>query len=261
MMKTTIYYFTGTGNSLKYARDLAGELGETELISIIEAVKLESLPMTDRIGIVFPVYIWGLPLIVNRFLKKLSKENRDKYIFAIATNGGTVAGSLLLVEKRLHSMGLKLSAGFSVVLPSNYISMHETSIEEQQQLFEAADIKLKEIVTIIKANNSYPIERGSLSEQIWKTGLIHRITSPMIHKMDHSFWTDKNCNSCGLCSKVCPVQNIIMKNDVPKWRHKCEQCHACLNLCPKQALQFGKMTVGKERYKNPFVTLKDLTRS
>ena len=33
-MGTTIYYFTGTGNSLKIAKDLKNELGNTELIQI-----------------------------------------------------------------------------------------------------------------------------------------------------------------------------------------------------------------------------------
>ena len=33
-MKTVIYYFTGTGNSLAAARKIAGALGETELVPI-----------------------------------------------------------------------------------------------------------------------------------------------------------------------------------------------------------------------------------
>ena len=33
-MKTTLYYFSGTGNSLKAARDIASKLGESVLIAI-----------------------------------------------------------------------------------------------------------------------------------------------------------------------------------------------------------------------------------
>jgi ferredoxin len=256
-MKTTIYYFTGTGNSLKIARDLASKL-DAELIPMAEAVKTDILPASDCIGIVFPVYIWGLPLIVDSFIHKLSKQNMGKYIFAIATNGGAVSGALLIAQKRLRAKGLKLSAGFSVILPSNFISVHQTSAEEQQRLFAAAEVKLDEIALKVKSGKPYLVEKGSVGERILKTGIAYRFFSLIMHKMDNDFWTDTHCNGCGLCSKVCPVQNIKIENGTPKWLHHCQQCYACMNLCPNQALQYRKMTEDKKRYKNPYVELKDL---
>ena len=86
-MKAAVYYFTGTGNSLAVARDIAKSL-EGELISIPSVIQQE-LVRTDAevIGVVFPVYIWGMPLIVERFIKKLANL-QDKYVFAITTYGG-----------------------------------------------------------------------------------------------------------------------------------------------------------------------------
>jgi Ferredoxin len=260
-MKTVLYYFTGTGNSLDYAKKLADKLEDTEIIPIIEALKMDTLPEADRIGIVFPVYIWGLPLIVSRFIKKLSRRNKGVYIFAIATNGGAVSGALILAKKRIRAKGLKLSAGFSVNLPSNFVSMHQTSPEEQQHLFVAADIKLDEIVSKIKSERTYIVEKGTLIERVLKTGVVYRIFSFIIPKMDKDFWTNQNCNGCGLCSKVCPVRNIRIEQGAPKWLHHCEQCYACLNLCPHQALQYRKMTEDKKRYQNPYISLKDLMHS
>lgn len=56
-MKAEVYYFTGTGNSLVVAKDIAREI-EGELISISSVIGRESIK-TDAnvIGIVFPVYI------------------------------------------------------------------------------------------------------------------------------------------------------------------------------------------------------------
>lgn len=158
-MKTTIYYFTGTGNSLKCTRDLAAKLGGAEIVPIIDAVKEDLLPGSDRLGIVFPVYVWGLPMIVDLFLSKLSRRHQDSYIFAVATNGGAVSGALLMAEKKLRAKGLKLSAGFSVSLPSNFISTHQTSPEQQQQLFAAADIKMDKMVAIIQSGRRCNIGR------------------------------------------------------------------------------------------------------
>ena len=77
-MKTTIYYFSGTGNSLKVAKDLAGKLKDTELIPIAKIWKEESiLPHSNRIGFIFPLYFYGCPSIVLDFLKKIELSTKD----------------------------------------------------------------------------------------------------------------------------------------------------------------------------------------
>src|SRR5690554_2082546 len=52
-MKTVIYYFTGTGNSLAAARKVAAALGETELVPIASlAITPGTItPDADRVGI------------------------------------------------------------------------------------------------------------------------------------------------------------------------------------------------------------------
>lgn len=260
-MKTTIYYFTGTGNSLKCARDLGDKLGETQLISVSEATEKEVNPLSDNIGIVFPVYIWGIPLIISEFIKKLSRENKNKYIFAVATNGGAVSGALRVLQKRLRARGLELSAGFSLKMPSNFIGMHQSSIEEQNQIFCQAETKLNEIIEYIKTGKTGILEKGSFIEGIIKTGIIYRFASIFLHKFDKDFWVNEKCNGCGMCKKVCPVENIKLENSRPKWLHHCEQCYACVNYCPRESIQFRKMTLGKQRYKNPFVEVKDIARN
>ena len=60
-MKTTIFYFSATGNSLSVARDIAGHLGNTELVSIPCYLQNPQKVDSPRIGLVFPVHIFGLP--------------------------------------------------------------------------------------------------------------------------------------------------------------------------------------------------------
>jgi len=257
-MPTIIYYFTGTGNSLKCARDIAGRLGRTTLVPMQAVRDKKVFPEADCIGLVFPVYAWGLPYAVKRFIKRLSGKNKKRYIFAVATSGGRVAGALVLARKKLRARGLRLSAGFSVVMPTNMILMHETSEEKQKMLFESMKVKVSEIILAVKSREFRKVETGSLSDRILRTGIIYRFASPIFSQMDRLFRTDQSCTGCGLCSRVCPTHNIEMRNGIPKWKHCCEMCLSCLNLCPNKALQCGKMTEGKERYKNPYVDVKDL---
>jgi len=59
-------------------------------------------------------------------------------------------------------------------------------------------------------------------------------------QMDKDFRIDKECNSCGICKKVCPMDNIEITDNGPQWMHNCDQCFACLQWCPKQAIQTNK---------------------
>ena len=94
-MKTSLYYFSGTGNCLKVARDLSGKLENAEVISIPKAISNKQLATdADTIGIIYPVYMWGMPLIVVDFINKLMPKE-STYIFAIATYGGMSGSSLL----------------------------------------------------------------------------------------------------------------------------------------------------------------------
>jgi len=68
-------YFSGTGNSLAVARDLAGRLS-AELVPISSVVDRGGIDIdADAVGIVFPEFYAtndsGIPLIVKRFAEKL----------------------------------------------------------------------------------------------------------------------------------------------------------------------------------------------
>ena len=67
-----------------------------------------------------------------------------------------------------------------------------------------------------------------------------------------------NVTGAEYAKKVCPVNNITIIDSKPVWNHNCEQCMACLQWCPEEAVQFGKNTVGRKRYRHPEVSLKDI---
>lgn len=257
-MSTIIYYFTGTGNSLYCARSIGNQLGDTMFVPMQAAGEETVLRKADSIGLVFPVYAFGLPNAVKRFMKRLSCNNKGTYIFAVATSGGRVAGTLVLARRLLRARGLRLSAGFSVVMPTNMILLYETSEEKKKILYDTMEKKVGEIVSSVRSREYHAVETGTMSDRILRTGILYRSASPFVKQMDHLFKVDQGCIGCGLCSQVCPAHNIEIKNGMPMWKHRCEMCLSCLNLCPKQAIQYGKLTEGKQRYKNPYVEVKDL---
>ena len=65
---------------------------------------------------------------------------------------------------------------------------------------------------------------------------------------DKKYYSTDACVSCGKCVEVCPLQNISLVNDRPRWNGHCTHCEACYHYCPQNAVQFGKVTRGKGQY-------------
>ncbi len=259
-MKTKIFVFSSTGNTFKISRDTAMAVGDTEIISIPEAMKSKiDISDCDAIGIATPVYVWGLPNIVANFLKKLSGIE-NKYIFAIATYGGWPAATLLQAEKLIKERGGKLSSGFAVNMPGNYTPMYGAIKQEKQlKMFQKAQTKIQQIADTVKNRRTGKIEANGALVNILFSGLIYNSSISHYSKIDKGYSADEKCNSCGICAKVCPVDNIKMSNGKPEWLHQCEHCLACLQWCPVEAMQFGKSTAKRKRYRHPEAKLSDFT--
>jgi len=49
-----------------------------------------------------------------------------------------------------------------------------------------------------------------------------------------------------------------MMNGIPTWHGHCEHCLGCLQWCPKEAIQFRKVTLKYKRYHHPAIKADDM---
>lgn len=259
-MAVTLFYFSGTGNSLKVSRDLARELPDASIVSIANVIGGNVDFSADALGVIYPVYMFGMPLIVKKFIRKIN-VNKPKYIFAIATYGSMSGNALGQTSNEIEAQGLKLSAAFAIKMPGNYIPLYGAiSIENQNIMFREESLRIKEIALLIKAKQEKAPKKSFFIFN-WIFSAINNFCVPRIPFMDKDFWVSEKCNGCGICVKTCPVNNIDLVGKKPFWQHRCEQCFACLHWCPQEAIQYGRKTAGKKRYRNPEIKLQDLGRS
>jgi Pyruvate/2-oxoacid:ferredoxin oxidoreductase delta subunit len=255
-MKTVIFYYTGTGNSLWSARLLAERLGGAKLLPMKGADPFAA-GAADAVGFVFPVHMWGIPGPVLDFLEKLALK-AGVYYFALAVNAGQVSRTLLQLRGVLAKRGVKLAAGFSIALPSNYIPWGGPGTEiRRNTLFRQGREKINDAGAYIAERKSGALEKGPAWQRILFTA-IYKMTFKQVKTMDKGFWCDERCNACAICVKVCPARNIVLAAGKPVWQHRCEQCLACIQWCPKESIQYGKKTPAYERYHHPDVQLKDI---
>jgi len=261
-MGTEIYYFSGTGNSLAVARDIAEKING-KVLSIPSVMDRENIKVgADVLGIVSPTYGMRMPRITERFIGKLT-DLQSKYIFAIVTVGGIAGGVLNRISEAISLRGGSLAAGFVVRMPANYIHNADAlPVFLQKTLFRNWGKKADKIADHILSGKSGRMEKfNPLMTLLFSKSIDNQyLRGDLNPDIDKSFWTDDRCNGCGICSKVCPVGNVEMVNDRPVWQHHCEKCLACIQWCPKESIQFKSATLKRKRYHHPDVKLSDMLR-
>ena len=271
-MKHVIYYFSGTGNTLFVARDIAEDFGA----SLIPIASLVNDPVVDVdsevTGIVYPVYYGELPVIVREFAGKMANLE-GKYIFAVCTFGGSAGDSLRSLRKIIRSRGGELPATYGVHMPQNafykFWEKHEPLYRNWRKK------KLNTVISNIKARKRGDFFTNVIFDIIFKgiqaymrpkykqsfiklSGASPDLSvEELIRLNDTSFSVTDECTGCGICAKVCPVNNIIMVENRPTWQHRCENCIACYNFCPEKAIRNSIASEGYY-YRHPDIKVRDM---
>lgn len=261
-MKTTLYYFSGTGNSLVAARRIAGFLGDTDLVPIAAQSKTGVITAPPgRIGIICPVYDMGVPVIVREFVRRLIIDE-TAYVFAVLTYGGRGASALKMVSTGLRELNNRgLSAGFMIKMPGNFPPLAvPPSGKKRDDILAAADRELDRVAGSIKEHECRNPGLTPISSLLQMA--LYGSFAKGVHETDKKFSVSDACTSCGTCVSVCPTRNISLADGRPVWQHRCELCCGCLNFCPVQAIDLHLMfgTRGRGRYHHPEITVADMKR-
>ena len=184
------------------------------------------------------------------FLRKAKFSGRASYIFAACTCGDETGLTITHLKKDLSKQGLTLDAFFSFQMPETYINLPGFNLdtpENAKRKIDGTKESLSEVIGLIKqrAQGNYDKLRGS------KTFLKSNILKPLFYGLlitDRKFHVSDAGIGCGICAKNCPLQNITIENDRPKWNGHCTNCMSCYHRCPKNAINFGIATQGKGQY-------------
>lgn len=295
-MKTEIYYFSSTGNSLVIARDIAKRLGGT--LRPIPPTKDSKTIETeaDAVGIVFPVYHAtfnekGLPYLVEDFVQKL-QEIAGKYIFGVCTHSGMPGFTIENLDRLISERGGKLSAGLAIELGNPFSTAEKISHmlfdrplsinnakewRKRKALLDRSKTLTDRLCKAVAAKQTYGIrktgklcryvkskfmamQRSFATERYKKLSKLQGGTfRELTRNADRSFTVSVQCNGCAICQKVCPSNNIEIVDNKPKWLNNCENCYACFQWCPREAIA-GSIVEFEKRYHQPDITIRDIIR-
>ena len=266
-MNTQIYYFSGTGNSLRIAQELAIRLSDCEIIPIIGALTNNGIKSNaDSVGFVFPIYTFTLPPIVEEFIRNIDLSSAS-YIFAIPCR---ICSSSVFskINRLLHKQKQKLAIAHYIEMPQNYIMVFPVPCSDEVEIL---DLRMQEEVkTVAEAINSQKIlESKKDGILLW---FVSHLLFPFVRfiyngtnyfGMEKRFYSDEKCMGCGICEQVCLSGTVVMEDSCPIWKQdtECLHCLACLHYCPSHAVQIRRSkTLKKDRYHHPRVTFKEIAK-
>jgi ferredoxin/flavodoxin len=282
-----VFYFSGTGNTLSIAREISQKI-EAELVCISEVVKTQRKYFcASKAVIVFPSYLAplsGLPLVVEKFVKSIDNIG-DITFFAVCNCGGyesvNAFPSLHKLRQIIQSCGGKLYAEYYLRMPMNNLDYDHIPIpinRNQEDIIRISKLKIDQICSYIMNNKKtrhkvgkdlfflimnpiYKLMRPAIMKELKArayepadSGLQYYELIPLT---DKSIGVDEKCNGCGICARVCPVGNIIIKNEKPEFQHRCEMCFACDEWCPTDSIHHWSRENGV-KYHHPEVSVANL---
>ena len=244
-MSTTIYYFSATGNCLTTAKMISTYYDDAKVVSISSIKDKNHIDNSDIVGFVFPIYYGNMPYLVKTFIENMTFKKKP-YIFFLSTCRGHTGFTANRMQRLLEVKNQKLSLARNIVMPGN--SWISTPEENKERLENQKDNINKEMMDIL-----------SLMEEVYPTDIEIKETPVDKPNNFRGIMSDESCIGCGICLKVCPMQNIEIIDGKACIKDQCMTCLRCFHWCPIETIYMSKEESVARRFKyhHPDVKLKD----
>ncbi len=241
------YWFSGSGNTLYIVKAVARFLvsrGFEVTLKPIEASDPADVDLRRTVGLGIPVAEQGtFPLIwdfIKNFPSPFEQGVMDADVFMVDTlmlYSGGIKGPLkkILKSKGFHPLGAKEIRMPNILMKMKYQPDRDRMLMEKGK--NAAEKFARNLVSGKAVWADIPFYSDLMSifsrkEYFWN---IFRKSFPL--HVDNG-----SCTRCGLCERICPVQNWSFdgKENRMQWSGNCIFCLRCFSYCPEGAISYGK---------------------
>ena len=247
-------YFSGTGNSKYVAELFAGNMGAV-CHSIEEDVDFAALmKKSDIIAFCYPVYMSRVPRIMREFASGHMDELKGKKVIVFCTQlllSGDGARAFAALLPKNHGKVIYAEHFF---MPNNVNNMAILPMPRDKTIKKCMEKTAQKMQIVcghikqgkVKRRGFNPISRG--------LGLLQGVFLSSTERLaNKTVRIDKDCTRCGVCVKICPMENLALDDGEITHHHNCTMCYRCINKCPEKAINVVFRGKVKKQYKGPII--------
>lgn len=231
------YYFSGTGNTLLVVEKMEETFkknGVEVKLHPIERSDPENVNLHHTLGLAFPVAGLSTYPFVWEFIESLPPADGTP-VFMVDTLAGYSGGIVGPLHKKLIKKGYVPQGACEIIMPSNIFYIQ--SKKSRSKLIKKGVKKAERYAQVLMDGRtkwgSFPV----LPSVLHAFGISIMSLWELKSQQKWFGFRAKNseCNQCGICAQICPLNNIIMK-EYPVYKCKCQFCMRCVSFCPKNAI-------------------------
>jgi len=225
-MNVTKITFSPTGGTENAADILAQALGN--VVSSVDLTEpdrdFSSVTIDNRSIVVIAVPVFGgrVPAPATERLEQIQGNGAKCVVIAVYGNRA-YDDALAEVNAVAAKCGFKVIAAVSAVAEHSIARQFATGRPDQQDKDELRGFAVK-ILDKVSQDDPAAVQSIPGSVPTKEAGGMPMSPSP-----------GKNCVSCGLCAKKCPVGAISRSDPKDVDGKKCISCMRCIAVCPKEA--------------------------
>jgi len=258
----SIYWFSGSGNSLYTACRLSEILGGT--LHKIHTGAEGPGSGDSELGLVFPVHSFRIPVLVKKWIERTDLSN-IRECWAVMTMGGGAYNAPDELRGLFARKGVPLLSVQTIVYPDNCIYLYNANScrgdAVTRPILAGAEDALRNAAANIQQKKEIFPERKNPLAGFLLSGVLGSLFLSGVEKAKKRPWTvSDKCIICGQCAAVCPSHNIVITNGKPVWGTACVLCMACIQWCPAHAINYRSATAARLRYHHPKADVKQLSQ-
>ena len=231
-----MFYFSGTGNSKHIAELFSANMNaachsieeERDFTELVEA--------NETIAFCYPVYMSRVPRIMREFVGKYMESLESKKVIIFCTQmllSGDGARAFAVLFPRNYVETIYAEHFFMPNNVTNVFILPETSGKLIKKYLQCSERKMGKVCSDISVGK---IKKRGFNVGSRALGLIQGVfLSAAEKKANNSVKITSDCTKCGICVKVCPMDNLVYENEITH-RHNCTMCYRCINKCPHKAI-------------------------
>ncbi|KAB3525917.1 EFR1 family ferrodoxin [Alkaliphilus serpentinus] len=243
-------YFSGTGNT-KYIAESFSKLMRAQHYSIEESVDFgNKISSAETVCFCYPIYGSCVPLIMREFVTKYKYHLNGKKIIILTTQNLFSGDGARVFTELLRDIDYRVIYAEHFNMPSNICNLFFYPMSNKEKIEKYvinADKKTYKICINIKKGiikrrgfNVFSRYLGLIAQRVY----FYKIEE----KAKKDVRINSDCNSCLLCTRICPMNNLETKDNKVIQNGQCTLCYRCVNACPRKAITVLRHEKVKKQY-------------